>query len=233
MEGLKGKKAKKSLTRFPKAFREDSFGVCLFRELRTYRLHPSTETEDQLSHLLWPVLFTIGRFHHILPKKLPCIAFVPKDDQAKAVLSKVTKPFPVIHGRWSDLKRCDISFQRDQGMNLKAEISLFFRRAFPIIGSICTGGAAVTRPSKLTDRKWETINDKIAAVWDRKHLTDVLTEQFCDLQKGSSGSVKPGTATQIGEKVPIIAFYKGIPGIFGGYAKEFATNTQGNHLWVR
>ena len=189
MEGLKGKKAKKSLTRFPKAFREDSFGVCLFRELRTYRLHPSTETEDQLSHLLWPVLFIIGRFHHILPKKLPCIAFVPKDDQAKAVLSKVTKPFPVIHGRWSDLKRCDISFQRDQSI--------------------------------------------IAAVWDRKHLTDVLTEQFCDLQKVSSSAVKPGTATQIGEKVPIIAFYKGIPGIFGGYAKEFATNTQGNHLWVR
>ena len=119
--------------------------------------------------------------HHILPKKLPCIAFVPKDNQAKAVLRQVTKPFPIIHGRRSNLKRCDISFQRDQSMDLKAEIRLFFRRAFSIIGPIRPKGTAVTRPSELTDWKRKAVDYKIAAAWNRKNPVDFLTKQFRNL----------------------------------------------------
>jgi len=118
-------------------------------------------------------------------------------------------------------------------MNLEAKIGLFFRWALSIIGPIRTEGVAITRPSKLTDRKREAIDYKKTAVWDGKNLANLLTEQFGHLQKGPSGSIEPGTAAQIWEKMPVIAFYKGIPGIFGVYTDEFAANTQGNNLRVR
>ena len=89
--------------------------------------------EDAPIHIL-------AQIGHGLPKKLPCIAFVPK-----------------------------------------AEIRLFFRRAFSIIGPIRPKGTAVTRPSELTDWKRKAVDYKIAAAWNRKNPVDFLTEQFRNL----------------------------------------------------
>ena len=99
-------------------------------------------------------------FHHVFPKKIPGIAFVPQDDQAELVFHQVTEPFPVIHGCRCNLKRRNVSFQCDQGMNLEAKIGLFFRWALSIIGPIRTEGVAITRPSKLTDRKRKAVDYK-------------------------------------------------------------------------
>lgn len=118
-------------------------------------------------------------------------------------------------------------------MNLEAKVCLFFRRTFPITGSVCAERTAITRPSKFADRKREAVNDEIAAAWDRKNPTNLLTEQLRNLKKSSSGSVKPGAAAQIWEKMEIIPFYKRVPGLFGIHANEFAANTQGDNLRVR
>ena len=118
-------------------------------------------------------------------------------------------------------------------MNLEAKIGLFFRWALSIIGPIRTEGVAITRPSKLTDRKREAIDYKKTAVWDGKNLANLLTEQFGHLQKGPSGPVEPSTTAQIWKKMPVVAFYEGVPGIFGVYTNEFAANAQGNNFRVR
>ena len=91
------------------------------------------------------------------------IAFVPKDHQTKALLHKIPEPFPVIHRCRGDLKCRDIAFQRDQGMDLEAEISLFFGRTFPIICPVYTERTAITRTPKLADRERKAVNHKMTA----------------------------------------------------------------------
>ena len=152
-------------------------------------------------------------FLHVLPKKISRIAFVPQNDQAKAVPGKVTEPFPVIHGRRCDFERCDISFQCDQGMNLETKIRFLFGRTPSIIRAFRAERTAVTCTPEFADRKGKAVDDKITADWYRKGLQQLLAEQLCYLQKGPPGPVKAGTAAKCGEKVLVIAFHKRIPGI--------------------
>jgi len=94
-----------------------------------------------------------------------------------------------------NLKCCDISFQCDQGMNLKSKVGFFFGGTFSIICPIFTERTAIACASKLTDRKRKTVNHKIAAVRNRKNKRYLLPEQFRDLQKIPSGSIKTSSAT--------------------------------------
>ena len=96
--------------------------------------------------------------------------FVPEDHQTKVILRQIPESFPVIHGCRGDLKCRNITFQRDQGMHLEAEISLFFGRAPSIICPVRTKGTAITRTSKLADRKGKAVNYKITAGWYGKGL---------------------------------------------------------------
>ncbi len=79
-------------------------------------------------------------------------------------------------------------------MDLKSKISFFFGGTFSIICPIFTERTAIACASKLTNRKWKTVNHKIAAVRNRKNKVYFLPEQFCDLQKIPSGPVKTGSA---------------------------------------
>jgi len=63
-------------------------------------------------------------------------------------------------------------------MNLKAEISLFFGRALPIICPFLTERMAVTSASELANGEGEAVNDIITAKWYRKGMDQFLPKQF-------------------------------------------------------
>ena len=150
-----------------------------------------------------------------------------------AVLCKIPEPLPVIHWGWGDLKSCDIALQGNQGMSLEAKIGFFFGRAPAIICTICTEGATVPGPLKLTDWEGEAVNHKITAGWYGEWLGQPLTDQLCHLQKGSSGPVEPCAAADLGKEMAEIPFYKGIPGVFRVYPRQFAADTQSDALGIR
>ena len=132
---------------------------------------------------------------HIIKKCLPSIAFVSKYHQSQTVFGKISQTFPVIHRCRRNLKYRDISFQCDQGMDLESKVGLFFGGTFSIICPILTERAAIACASKLTDRKREAVNYKITAIRNGKNKGNFLSEQFCNLQKISSSTVKTGSGT--------------------------------------
>ncbi len=48
---------------------------------------------------------------------------------------------------------------------------------------------------------------------------DQFLPQLRHLQKCPPGPIEPGTAAELWKKVPVVTFYKGIPGIFRIYPK--------------
>ena len=86
---------------------------------------------------------------------------------------------------------------------------------------------------ELTDRERKAVNHEITVGWHGKREGQFLSEQLCHLQKSPSGPIKPGPTAKLGEKVPIVAFHKGIPGIFGIISHQFAADTQSNDFRVR
>ena len=77
----------------------------------------------------------------------------------------IPKPFTVIYGCRGDIKSRDIALQSNHGMDLEAEISLFFGRAFSIICTIRTEGTAIPVTPEFTDWKGEAVNYKVTAGW--------------------------------------------------------------------
>lgn len=121
-------------------------------------------------------------------------------------------------GGRANFKYCNTAFQGNQGMDFEPKISLFFGWAPSIICTVCTEGTAVPRPSKLTDRKGESVSHKITAGRHGERLEQFLPEQR------PSGSVELGTAAESGKKVSVITFYKGISCIFRIHPNQLAAD---------
>lgn len=119
-------------------------------------------------------------------------------------------------------------------MNLEAEISFFFGRTSPIICTIRTEGTAVAHTLELADQKGgEAIHYEITVDWHGKRLNQLLTEQFCYLQKRPPCPIEPGTAAESWEEMAVIALHKGILSVFRVYSNPFSADAQSNDFRIR
>ena len=73
-------------------------------------------------------------------------------------------------------------------------------------------------------RKRKAVNHKITASWYRKGMDQFLPKQLRHLQQCPPGPVEPGTATKFGKEVPVVTFYKRIPGIFRIHPNQLAAD---------
>ncbi len=61
---------------------------------------------------------------------------------------------------------------------------------------------------------------------------DQFLPQLRHLQKCPPGPIEPGTAAELWKKVPVVTFYKGIPGIFRIYPNQLAADGRSNDFRI-